>query len=646
MRCMQKKSGGTVFETTAYPTDIHNTNPGNVGIGTDLPSEKLDVAGNLKVRQNATITGTLNVEPAPWNPFDPFDFNPPAPAQIHLQGRMGIGTNTPNALLNIVGGDRQDGLRVESYYNASLALASSTREYQIYARQEGDLVFYDQTGELAGDVNPFRMLIKPTGQVGINNANPAEQLDVVGNIKSSANMLANSFVKAGGTSSEYLMADGSVSTGGTGGSGVFVTTTANADNISNLNIGNVGIGTDLPSEKLDVAGNLKVRGNISNGGSNASGPYSIATGLNTTASGQYSTAMGESSVSNGYSTTALGIASTASGWGATAIGILSSAEGSASVALGSRAKAYSLSEIAVGQFNTAYALNTPTSTYEFNGADRIFVVGNGQDDNNLSDAMVVLKNGNTTINGTTTANSFVKAGGTSSQFLMADGSVSEGILATIAAMQGQITALQNQLAALPQPVLSTVTIGSQIWTSTNLNVTTYRDGTPIPEVQDPTAWANLTTGAWCHLNNDPANDAIYGKMYNHYALEDPRGLAPVGYHVPTFAEYDTLIQTLPVGECNLDTWYNAFALMSTGFYNGTNTSGFSALNGGARSGDAIDFGMPEMSQPAGAFDSSYTGFWSSDPAGSYNYIYLAQQCSIGSTNRQSNYGAYVRLIKN
>ena len=423
-------------------------------------------------------------------------------------------------------------------------------------------------------------------------------------------------------------------------------TTAYPTDIHNTNPGNVGIGTDLPSEKLDVAGNLKVRGNISNGGSNASGPYSIATGLNTTASGQYSTAMGESSVSNGYSTTALGIASTASGWGATAIGILSSAEGSASVALGSRAKAYSLSEIAVGQFNTAYALNTPTSTYEFNGADRIFVVGNGQDDNNLSDAMVVLKNGNTTINGTTTANSFVKAGGSSSQFLMADGSVSEGILATIAAMQGQITALQNQLAALPQPVLSTVTIGSQIWTSTNLNVTTYRDGTPIPEVQDPTAWANLTTGAWCHLNNDPANDAIYGKMYNHYALEDPRGLAPVGYHVPTFAEYDTLIQTLPVGECNLDTWYNAFALMSTGFYNGTNTSGFSALNGGARSGDAIDFGMPEMSQPAGAFDSSYTGFWSSDPAGSYNYIYLAQQCSIGSTNRQSNYGAYVRLIKN
>lgn len=210
------------------------------------------------------------------------------------------------------------------------------------------------------------------------------------------------------------------------GGTVFEPTIDMPDAIHNTNQGNVGIGTDLPGEKLDVAGNLKVRGNISNGESNASGAFSIATGQNSTASGPYSTAMGDASIANGYSTTALGIASTASGWGATAIGIQSSAEGSASVALGSRAKAYSLSEIAVGQFNTAYTLNTSNSSYEFNGADRIFVVGNGIDENNKSDAMVVLKNGNTTINGTTTANSFVKAGGQANEFLMADGSVSTG----------------------------------------------------------------------------------------------------------------------------------------------------------------------------------------------------------------------------
>ena len=161
------------------PSSIYNVNQGNVGIGTDLPSEKLDVNGNLKVRQNATITGTLNVESAPPCPSD-CDF--PAPAQINLLGRMGIGTNTPNALLNIVGGDRQDGLRVESYYNASLALASSTREYQIYSRQEGDLVFYDQTADIDGDSNALRMMINSTGKVGIGTDLPSEKLDVNGNL--------------------------------------------------------------------------------------------------------------------------------------------------------------------------------------------------------------------------------------------------------------------------------------------------------------------------------------------------------------------------------------------------------------------------------------------------------------------------------
>ena len=210
------------------------------------------MAGNLKVRQNATIAGTLNVEPAPWNP-NPFDFNPPAPAQINLLGRMGIGTNNPAALLNIVGGDRQDGLRIEGN-NASVAL-SSTREYQIYTEQNGNLVFYDQTAELAGDVNPFRMMIKPTGNVGIGTDLPSEKLDVAGNTRVRQNLYvdgnstvsqnldvnqnltvnginitngysmtfgnsevigtatANSFVKAGGQANEFLMADGSVSTG-------------------------------------------------------------------------------------------------------------------------------------------------------------------------------------------------------------------------------------------------------------------------------------------------------------------------------------------------------------------------------------------------------------------------------------------------
>jgi hypothetical protein len=106
------------------------------------------------------------------------------------------------------------------------------------------------------------------GNVGIGTDLPSEKLDVAGNLKVRENAMiqgtatANSFVKDGGTSTQFLMADGSVSTGGASGFNAFETTADDATAIHNTNSGNVGIGTDLPSEKLDVAGNLRVRGNV------------------------------------------------------------------------------------------------------------------------------------------------------------------------------------------------------------------------------------------------------------------------------------------------------------------------------------------------------------------------------------------------
>jgi uncharacterized protein (TIGR02145 family) len=152
--------------------------------------------------------------------------------------------------------------------------------------------------------------------------------------------------------------------------------------------------------------------------------------------------------------------------------------------------------------------------------------------------------------------------------------------AAITAMQAQITALQAQVTPLLYP---TVTIGSQVWTSTNLNVTTYRNGDAIPEVQDGAAWANLTTGAWCHLNNDPANDAIYGKLYNWYAVNDARGLAPQGWHIPTDVEWSTLGTFLGgdgvAGGKMKTTGTTRWTTPNTG---ATNESGFAGLPGGYR----------------------------------------------------------------
>ena len=94
------------------------------------------------------------------------------------------------------------------------------------------------------------------------------------------------------------------------------------------------------------------------------------------------------------------------------------------------------------------------------------------------------------------------------------------------------------------PVIKTVKIGTQQWTVKNLDVSQYRNGDIIPEVKDPKEWANLKTGAWCYYDNDLENGKIYGKLYNCYAVKDPRGLAPNGFHIPSDNEWTTLMKFL------------------------------------------------------------------------------------------------------
>jgi uncharacterized protein (TIGR02145 family) len=91
----------------------------------------------------------------------------------------------------------------------------------------------------------------------------------------------------------------------------------------------------------------------------------------------------------------------------------------------------------------------------------------------------------------------------------------------------------------------TVTICTQVWAIKNLDVDRYRNGDPIPKVTDPTAWSVLTTGAYCYYNNDSATyAATYGKLYNSYAVNDPRGLAPEGWHIPSNAEWNILVKCI------------------------------------------------------------------------------------------------------
>jgi uncharacterized protein (TIGR02145 family) len=201
----------------------------------------------------------------------------------------------------------------------------------------------------------------------------------------------------------------------------------------------------------------------------------------------------------------------------------------------------------------------------------------------------------------------------------------------------------------PVAALPNVTIGTQVWTNKNLDVTTYRDGTPIPQVTDPTQWANLTTGAWCYYNNDPANGAVYGKLYNWYAVagihdNDPNTpnkiLAPLGWHVSSEAEW-SIITTFLGGsvaggnmkEVGTSHWDSP----NTG---ATNSSGFTALPGGNRFSNGPFY--PTISTAA--------IWWTSSEYANSNTIawghYMAYNASYApGTADYKTRGAYVRLVK-
>jgi uncharacterized protein (TIGR02145 family) len=130
--------------------------------------------------------------------------------------------------------------------------------------------------------------------------------------------------------------------------------------------------------------------------------------------------------------------------------------------------------------------------------------------------------------------------------------------------------------------IETVKIGTQEWTKKNLNVSRYRNGDIIPEIKDAKEWAKLTTGAWCYYDNDTKNGKIYGKLYNWYAVNDPRGLAPEGYHIPSYDEWTTL-KTFLGDEIAGIKMKSVEGWTSNG--NGLNSYGFSGLAGGGRGND-------------------------------------------------------------
>jgi uncharacterized protein (TIGR02145 family) len=197
------------------------------------------------------------------------------------------------------------------------------------------------------------------------------------------------------------------------------------------------------------------------------------------------------------------------------------------------------------------------------------------------------------------------------------------------------------------PTSPTVTIGNQTWATANLDTAQFNNGDLIMEAKSAEEWKNAGRDkipAWCYHNNDPAVGKELGKIYNWYAVNDPRGLSPSGWKIPNDHDWNTLVEFLG------GPGVAGVKMKSTSGWNkngqGTNESGFFGLSSGSRIYEKYD----------GIFTGNFTelgdsgGWWSASETGpdqARAYTCVAPTWGIAFRNGLSKAaGTYVRLIKN
>jgi uncharacterized protein (TIGR02145 family) len=199
----------------------------------------------------------------------------------------------------------------------------------------------------------------------------------------------------------------------------------------------------------------------------------------------------------------------------------------------------------------------------------------------------------------------------------------------------------------------TVTIGTQVWLVENLNVTHYRNGDPISIVTDENQWSDLSKGAYCDYNNKSSNSTIYGRLYNWYAVNDSRNIAPIGWRVATDEDWKILTTYLG-GESyndNIPTTIEEIGIIlkesGTTHWNypnngATNDKGFTALPGGYHP-DLVNYPF------LGIGNVGY--WWTSTDASDYTHGAWARSLSYDSKNvgrirSSKNCGYSVRCLLN
>lgn len=187
----------------------------------------------------------------------------------------------------------------------------------------------------------------------------------------------------------------------------------------------------------------------------------------------------------------------------------------------------------------------------------------------------------------------------------------------------------------------TIKIGNQTWMAENLRVTSYNDGTSIDYIQSQSAqWGVWASGAYGYYGGSTFYQSRYGNLYNMNTFTGIRDIAPLGWHIPTKAEFDTLFNYL---QNNTSTIYKL--MLNSSFWLGgsstqaNNESGFSALPGGARTFNGFD-----------SYEGSRAYFWTKTPVGNTCYAIIlnpggAQSIEV-SQNVAASSGLSIRCIKN
>lgn len=201
-------------------------------------------------------------------------------------------------------------------------------------------------------------------------------------------------------------------------------------------------------------------------------------------------------------------------------------------------------------------------------------------------------------------------------------------------------------------VYQTVQIGNQLWMAENLKVTHFRNGDAIPHIINDDEWVNTSDGAYCFYNNASSNAEIYGNFYNWFAVDDIRGLAPEGWHIPTDDEIKELEIAIGMSETEAnneggrgtnegsklagrdDLWKNSSLEENSEF----STSGFNFLPSGYR-----------QSSCGSCFDIGYTSFFWSSSESNNNAAWwrklFYQSTNVDRNSVNKNFGFSIRCIR-